>query len=125
LRPVIPAGATVIPAGATVIPAGATVIPAKAGIQPNAKALCLDSRRLGNDDLLRPRHSGMTIPRYWQASQSGLSIEQNLAASPVPSPAPSAETAAIAERPPPEGTALSSPPLPVDFSAEVAASVRR
>ena len=57
---------------------------------------------------------------YWQASHSGLSIEQNLAPSAAPSPA-----APIADMPPDAGTAFNSPPLPVDFSAEVAASVRR
>ena len=64
-------------------------------------------------------------PRYWQASHSGLSIEQNLPAdSAAPSPAPAA-SAPDAAMPPVAGTALSSPPLPVDFSAEVAARVRR
>ena len=63
--------------------------------------------------------AGWPSPAYWHASQSGLSIEQNLpSASAAPSPAPSPS-------PPWAGTAFSSPPLPVDFSAEVAASVRR
>ena len=44
---------------------------------------------------------------------------QNLASSAAPSPA------APIEGMPPDVTELSSPPLPVDFSAEVAASVRR
>ena len=59
---------------------------------------------------------------YWHASHSGLSMEQNFpAASADPSPAPMPE----APRPPWAGTAFNSPPLPVDFSALVAASVRR
>ena len=49
-------------------------------------------------------------------------MEQNFASSDAPSPAPSA---ALPTSPPLEDTAFSSPPLPVDFSAEVAASVRR
>ena len=69
--------------------------------------------------LRRNVRSGTGTARYWQASHSGLSIEQNLpAASAAPSPRPS-------PMPPCVGTEFSSPPLPVDFSAEVAASVRR
>ena len=48
-----------------------------------------------------------------------MSREQNFASSDVPSPAPS-PLAASAVMPPLAVTALSSPPLPVDFSAEVA-----
>ena len=47
-------------------------------------------------------------------------MEQNFASSVAPSPA-----AAVDTSPPLADTAFSSPPLPVDFSAEVAASVRR
>src|SRR5687768_16401633 len=57
---------------------------------------------------------------YWQASHSGLSMEQNLASSEAPSPAPAA--AALVDMPL-AVTAFSSPPLPVDFSAELAESV--
>src|SRR6478735_6763490 len=59
---------------------------------------------------------------YWQASHSGLSMEQNLASSDAPSPAPAAAALFIT---PEVDTAFSSPPLPVDFSAEEADSVRR
>ena len=56
------------------------------------------------------------LHRYWHASQSGLSIEQNF----ISLAGPAAATCA-----PLDDTALSSPPLPVDFSAWVAPRVRR
>ena len=65
---------------------------------------------------------------YWQASQSGLSIEQNFASvAGVLSTAAAAAIAACAAaaKPPSTGTAFNSPPRPVDFSAAVAAKVRR
>ena len=52
---------------------------------------------------------------YWQASQVGSSIAQNF----------TSVAASTAVMPPCAGTALSSPPRPVDFSADVAARVRR
>src|SRR5689334_13716154 len=86
---------------------------------------------------------------HWHDSQSGLSIEQNFGASgsctaydfgadalmldarleacpEVMPPAPAiAPAPAMLPTPPDADTAFNSPPWPVDFSAEVAASVRR
>ncbi len=64
-------------------------------------------------------------PAYWQASQSGLSIEQNFASVAGVLSTGAAATGAAAAYPPSTGTAFSSPPRPVDFSAEDAPSVRR
>jgi hypothetical protein len=62
---------------------------------------------------------------YWHASQVGSSIAQNFGAT----SSCTADLPGIAAAPPAapidDDTALSSPPRPVDFSAEVAASVRR
>src|SRR6266480_5656629 len=60
--------------------------------------------------------------RYWQASQSGLSIAQNCTSS--------VSVVAVAfavtlGRPPDAGTEFNSPPCPVDFSADVLPNVRR
>src|SRR5438034_2125023 len=60
--------------------------------------------------------------RYWQASQSGLSIAQNCTSS--------VSVVAVAfavtlGRPPDAGTEFNSPPCPVDFSADVLPSVRK
>ena len=67
---------------------------------------------------------------YWHDSQLGSSILQNFtsgsggcilgAEALMPAPA-----AAAPATPPEVGTAFNSPPWPVDFSADVAASVRR
>jgi hypothetical protein len=58
-------------------------------------------------------------PAYWQASHSGLSIEQNFGSS---------ATGAAANAPPaptPFDTAFKAPAREVDFSADVAPNVRR
>ena len=78
------------------------------------------ARMMFSGDTHRFRHIGTPLDNYWHASQSGLSMEQNFASSTVASLA-----APIAPTPPDAVTAFSSPPLPVDFSAEVAARVRR
>ena len=56
---------------------------------------------------------------YWQASQVGSSMAQNFTS------VAGSEAAAAPAMPPCAGTALSSPPRPVDFSADVAPRVRR
>jgi len=60
---------------------------------------------------------------HWQASQSGLSIEQNFAS--VAGNGSAAEAIAPPGTPPLTETALSWPALIVDFSADVAPTVRR
>ena len=55
---------------------------------------------------------------YWQASHSGLSIEQNFASS-------TTGAAAISFIPLPLETAFKEPAREVDFSAEVAPNVRK
>src|SRR6266511_2843170 len=87
-----------------------------------------DRRRLCGDD----KH-------HWHASQSGLSIEQNFGAASSGGGAFACFAAfacgadammlllndGAALKPPDSVTEFNSPPLPVDFSADVAASVRR
>src|SRR5450432_126993 len=80
----------------------------------------LSTRLTFSVDTHRFRHIATSLDDYWHASQSGLSMEQNFASSAVASLA-----VPIAPTPPDAVTAFSSPPLPVDFSAEVAARVRR
>jgi hypothetical protein len=71
---------------------------------------------------------------YWQASHVGSSIAQNFGSSRAAAVEAGAalpdawrvfDAAPLLEIPPEAGTEFSSPPRPVDFSADVAASVRR
>ena len=81
------------------------------------------------------KHGGVSLFYYWQLSHSGLSIEQNFISVAGNSASIAAmvgaeliELAPAAEvwvYPPSIATAFNSPPLPVDFSAAVAAMVRR
>jgi len=54
-----------------------------------------------------------------------LSIAQNLGSASAAGAALVRPAAAIAPKPPDSATAFNSPPRPVDFSADVAASERR
>lgn len=80
-----------------------------------------------------PSLTPIRSPTYWHASQVGSSIAQNFGAS-ISATGCFVEAGALAlidedadaaAIPPDAGTAFSSPPLPVDFSADVAASERR
>ena len=68
-----------------------------------------------------------TTPRgHWHDSHVGSAITQYFSGSgATPSLAPIAVAAMLPPTPPEEDTAFNSPPRPVDFSADVAAKVRR
>ena len=95
----------------------------------------LQFTRLGQGDGLQdhgvggPGRAGLCGPAggvdYWQASQSGLSMLQNLASVAGRASSCGAAAWAGAATPPATGTAFSSPPRPVDFSALEADRVRR